>query len=588
MKLKLELKNKSIGKKAKKRVVILLVLLLILGVGIFFGGRAVYNRFHTGTVSTYSLDDVGMIGNDFDDWESGSEATISMSEMQTETLSDTEKVSRIYVKKGQKVKRGQKLFEYDTTLTKIDVQRKYIAIQKLELQLAQEKKQLGVMLTYRAGVPVKNEIEPTPRQKSDSSKEKDEDSDLALMGKKTDYQLKPLEGSGTKEDPFCYEWSADYQFTDSFIEAAAQGLTEAYVQFYLNGANVDWKDPYVSEDEEDIQIDDRGTVDPNADSGGVYSASWTMQFRKTGGKWRYALLRVHTGGLSREISGGLPTGGNPDPDPDPDPTPDPDPDPDDPDNPEDPGTVYTAAQIRKMIADQRETIASTELEIKAARLEYKKAQMEMDNSVVKALINGKVTVLRNPNKTKKGKVFLKLSGSGAKYQLTSTVSEWKLNSVELGQSVTVKNEYTDETYEGKISKISRYPSSTGNDYYGDDIGTDSSYYPITIALDGKVDLSDDAYYTVKLNQSAEDGSEPIYLQYAFIRSDSKGSYIYVADKDQKLEKRYVRTGKDLWGSYTEIKSGLSRDERVAFPYGKTVREGAQTQEGNINDLYGYY
>ena len=30
------------------------------------------------------------------------------------------------------------------------------------------------------------------------------------------------------------------------------------------------------------------------------------------------------------------------------------------------------------------------------------------------------------------------------------------------------------------------------------------------------------------------------------------------------------------------------DDWIAFPYGKTVKDGAQTQESNVQELYGYY
>ena len=35
----------------------------------------------------------------------------------------------------------------------------------------------------------------------------------------------------------------------------------------------------------------------------------------------------------------------------------------------------------------------------------------------------------------------------------------------------------------------------------------------------------------------------------------------------------VKTGKIINGDTIEIKSGLTEDERIAFPYGKTAKEG---------------
>lgn len=34
-------------------------------------------------------------------------------------------------------------------------------------------------------------------------------------------------------------------------------------------------------------------------------------------------------------------------------------------------------------------------------------------------------------------------------------------------------------------------------------------------------------------------------------------------------------------------AGLSMDDKITFPYGKDVREGAKTEEGTLDDLYNY-
>ena len=56
---------------------------------------------------------------------------------------------------------------------------------------------------------------------------------------------------------------------------------------------------------------------------------------------------------------------------------------------------------------------------------------------------------------------------------------------------------------------------------------------------------------------------------------------------QKLEQRFVTVGKSLWGSYSEILSGLTEEDFLAFPYGKELKVGAPTVEADISELYGY-
>ena len=43
--------------------------------------------------------------------------------------------------------------------------------------------------------------------------------------------------------------------------------------------------------------------------------------------------------------------------------------------------------------------------------------------------------------------------------------------------------------------------------------------------------------------------------------------------------------RDLWGSYTQIRGGLTVDDYVAFPYGRDVKPGAATVEATADQLY---
>jgi hypothetical protein len=54
----------------------------------------------------------------------------------------------------------------------------------------------------------------------------------------------------------------------------------------------------------------------------------------------------------------------------------------------------------------------------------------------------------------------------------------------------------------------------------------------------------------------------------------------VADENDKLKKQYVTTGKTIYGSAIEIKSGLDEDMRIAFPYGSSAVEGASVKDSD--------
>ena len=88
-----------------------------------------------------------------------------------------------------------------------------------------------------------------------------------------------------------------------------------------------------------------------------------------------------------------------------------------------------------------------------------------------------------------------------------------------------------------------------------------------------------------IRQAEADSADSLYLESFFLRSENGKSYVMVRGENDKLEKRWVQTGRDLWGSYTQIRGGLTLEDYVAFPYGRDVVEGAHTQEATADQLY---
>ncbi|MCQ2537476.1 MAG: hypothetical protein MJ124_03660, partial [Lachnospiraceae bacterium] len=60
----------------------------------------------------------------------------------------------------------------------------------------------------------------------------------------------------------------------------------------------------------------------------------------------------------------------------------------------------------------------------------------------------------------------------------------------------------------------------------------------------------------------------------FIRNEGGRSFCYVVGENGLLEERTIQVGKSLWGSYTQIRGGLSLEDKIAFPYGKDTVAGA--------------
>ena len=177
--------------------------------------------------------------------------------------------------------------------------------------------------------------------------------------------------------------------------------------------------------------------------------------------------------------------------------------------------------------------------------------------------------------------MLKVSGGGGFY-VEGFISELEKAKMEIGQEVTVNDWNTGMTYTGSIVSVGEFPTRDG--YYNGNGNPNASYYPFRVFVDETADLQAGRYVSVAWSTAgAENG---IYLENPFLRTEKGKSYVLVLGAGGKLEQRWVTTGKSLWGNYTQILSGLSAEDLIAFPYGKNVKPGVAAVEGDMSNLYG--
>ena len=63
------------------------------------------------------------------------------------------------------------------------------------------------------------------------------------------------------------------------------------------------------------------------------------------------------------------------------------------------------------------------------------------------------------------------------------------------------------------------------------------------------------------------------------------NYYIMKEVDGRLKKVYVKTGKTMWGSEIEIRSGLHDGDYLAFPYAQNAKEGVKTNRVSADTLY---
>lgn len=540
---------------------------------------------------------------------------VQTDKVQTVFLSNTQTVTEILVSQGDQVKKGDVLMTFDTTLSDLALEKKRLSVEKLKLQLEDAKAELKRIRN------LKPMVIPEP-----SDEEVDTEKGVALKGP---YQISTqaaYDGSSQAKALICWLGSSTAVNDEIF-----QALLEQAELFQNRNAGI--LIPSSASAPLEPLADDPPAGDPPAgdppaedppagdppdqpeDSGGSEGNEGGEGGGSEGGESGgneggeggstpeppepepivverfYVVFKVTSGNMSlgtRQVWQGIQVikSGSGfkfkffDASSVPDHTLAPDESA--PDIPQiDFGSGYTASQIAQMRSQQEKVIKDLEFQIKMADAEYKIMLTEVNDGNVYAEVDGTVvSVLTEEEATASGQPLLKVSGGGG-FHVEGAISELDRDSIIIGSEVTVNDWRSGMVYSGTIESIGDYPSSQ-NSWNGMGNPT-ATYYPLTVFVAESADLQSGSY--VSITYSSGGSQNGIYLENPFLRTENGRSYVYIKGSDGKLEQRFVTVGKSLWGSYTEILSGITAEDFLAFPYGPTVKPGAPAVEAEIRELY---
>ena len=527
-----------------------LLLVVAIGLGIwFFAGNS------GEPVNVYAFSNIGMTEYWGDSRESY--GFVQTDKVQTVFLSTTQNVTEVLVSQGDTVKKGDVLMTFDTTLSDLALERKRLDVEKLKLQLEDAKARLWQI------VNMKPMIIPEPSDEEES----DENLGIALtdpykISSKTEY-----DGSSTETSMIC--WLKDDTILDNFILEEIRLRAE---EFQNHNATLP---PEVTDSEETEPATEPTEPEPIVVNKFYVTFKVTNKNRSLATKtaWQGMIVSCDTanGGFRFQF---FDASTLPDhmlaPDEEADKEPE-----------IDYGSGFTAAQIAEMRAQQEKTIRDLEFNIKMAETEYKIMLTEVNDGKVYAQVDGTVVSLLTPEDAQMTQQpMIKVSGGGGFY-VEGSISELERDSVAIGSEVTVNDWNTGMAYVGTVEQIGDYPSS--NNYWSGMGNPTATYYPFTVFVADDADLQSGSYVNMVYSSGATQNG--IYLENPFLRTEAGRSYVFVMDADGKLEKRYVTTGKSLWGNYTEILDGITAEDFLAFPYGKNVKDGAPAVEAEIRELY---
>ncbi len=523
---------------SKKAVIITVISLGVVGAAVFGGIKAYQNYQNKNQkAEVHYVSELNMY---YYENEMSSSGIVTNDSSQDVYALEDKVIAEVHVEEGQEVKAGDPLITYDMTMSNLELEMKELDVSTITSRLEAAKQQLSKL---KSTTPVSPRPEEPEEPEPEPMPEEPEPTPVPLPPQKTKNAYnyitstsKPNKGKGTEEKPYIYLCTQECFVFGEFI----------------NSLSADEDDPiYVSLE-----------IHKNNEFAGKLITSWEISGESgfprldEDSKWS---VRTRSQMIEEEPE-------------EPDIIEPEEPDIIEPEEPEEP-EGYTAEELSSMIKEKEEEIRDLDLSKRKEELELEQMKKVSGDGVVKAAFNGVVKGVADKDDPPSGEPFLTVSGSEGLY-VSGSLSELQLEEIKVGQKVYANSWESGQNFEAEITEISQYPMDNSN-AYGEG-NPNVSYYPYTAYIENTEGLRNGEYVDLTMSNTQE--KDGIYLDKAFVREEDGRKYVLKADENDLLVKQYIQTGKTIWGQAVEVLSGLTMEDRVAFPYGKTAKEGVKVTE----------
>lgn len=261
-----------------------------------------------------------------------------------------------------------------------------------------------------------------------------------------------------------------------------------------------------------------------------------------------------------------------------------------PDEPEDWGydpeipetSLYTREEAIRI---QQNMVNSLQLDIKESDIEISKLERKLNRKMSYSKLSGTVSYVGDAltASSSDGTTFIKIKSEEGFY-VQGTVGEMMLDQMKEGTTLNCTS-YNFEvgSFEAEVVDVSDYPVN-GYSYYGDG-NPNVSYYTFTAEIpDKSLQFSDQEFLSISMKNNVQtEGS--FVLDKAFVRTENGQSYVY-KDENGVLKKQMLSVAGNVNSGYgVLVKGGITQEDKIAFPYGKAVKEGAKTREATLDQMY---
>ncbi len=531
-------------KKKIKKLVIWLVVLAVLG-GAGTGGVYAYQNYQNentqAEVRAVSSLSWGFMGDDMT-----SVGYVANDHVQSVYIED-KTVAELNVSEGDTVSVGDPLLVYDTTDVQLQIEMEQLELQGTENDIKLAEREIEKLKKI---TPVSNTSSNKPAagsQKTDKKTTVKKDNSTVVMmqvQKKDgdaynyiDKTAKPYEGKGTPEQPYRFLCTQECYVTGAYLNRLMKKEQVAAFEIWSG----------------------------NSTEAGTLLSCWTVNGAEQhtvadDSKWSVAtqeqledevIIEEESEEKSTEQKNTQSTESES----------------------ESVQVTYTADELRKEITEKESELKKLQVEKKKSQLQLEKLKKDQESSSVLATIDGIVKTAGDPeNPPIDGSAFIEITGAEGMY-IEGTISELMLDQIEVGQEISANSWNNGQMYAATIMEISEYPSEGNGGYYGEG-NPNVSYYSFMAYIENADGLANGDYLELSITPVAEkQESNTLFIDKAYVREEDGRYYVLKADAENRLVKQYIQTGRTLYGSSIEIKSGLQETDRIAFPYGKTAKEG---------------
>ena len=251
--------------------------------------------------------------------------------------------------------------------------------------------------------------------------------------------------------------------------------------------------------------------------------------------------------------------------------------------------TYKKYEIQLEIQTEELEIRKKQYELSGKDTQAENMEKTLENSVVYSPVAGTIRSVRSNDSSNTPEYYGDSSQdnayitivAGNDYCVKGTVSEQTIHTLQEGMDVRILSRIDDTVWEGSIYKVNTEETKQNNNryyYYDSSSGEQASKYDFFVELSSNEGLLMGQHVYIEPGSEDDPESDALLLPFYYVVETEEKPFVYAANEENRIEKRFVTLGKrDEESGTVAILDGLGYLDRIAFP-DDTVQVGMLTSE----------